>query len=163
MISRREFVRDLAVAGAASVIGSSSPGAIAAEPPLETRKIRLISIRGTICYAPFYIAEELLKAEGFTDIEYVTAEGATDAENRLAAGTGDLHPGFSGRLLIRVDAGNPIVILSGLHTGCYELFGTDQMRSIRDLKGKRVAVTDLGSGRHVFLSIMAARDRKSVV
>lgn len=157
MISRREFVRDLAVAGAASVIGSSSPGAIAAEPPLETRKIRLISIRGTICYAPFYIAEELLKAEGFTDIEYVTAEGATDAENRLAAGTGDLHPGFSGRLLIRVDAGNPIVILSGLHTGCYELFGTDQIRSIRDLKGKRVAVTDLGSGRHVFLSIMAAR------
>jgi NitT/TauT family transport system substrate-binding protein len=82
--------------------------------------------------------------------------GATDAENLLAEGKGDLHPGFSGRLMIRVDAGNPIVILSGLHRGCYELFGTEKIRSIRDLKGKRVAVTDLGSGRHVFLSIMAA-------
>jgi NitT/TauT family transport system substrate-binding protein len=153
--NRREFLSALTLAGSGALLGLRA-NAVAAEPPLETTKIRLIPIRGTICYAPMYIAEELLKGEGFTNIEYVTAEGATEAENFLAEGKGDLHPGFSGRLMIRVDAGNPIVILSGLHRGCYELFGTEKIRSIRDFKGKRVAVTDLGSGRHVFLSIMAA-------
>lgn len=153
--SRREFLKTAALAASGALFGSPSDS-LAAEPPPETRKIRLIPIRGTICYAPMYIAEALLKGEGFTNIEYVTAEGATDAENLLAEGKGDLHPGFSGRLMIRIDLDNPIVVLSGLHTGCYELFGTERIRSIRDLKGKRVAVTDLGSGRHVFLSIMAA-------
>jgi ABC-type nitrate/sulfonate/bicarbonate transport system substrate-binding protein len=34
--------------------------------------------------------------------------------------------------------------------------GLDQrIRSIRDLKGKQVAVTRLTSGRHIFFSIMA--------
>ena len=153
--SRREFLITAALAGTGALLGLRSES-IAAEPPPETTKIKLIPIRGTICYAPMYIAEELLKGEGFTNIEYVTAAGATEAENFLAEGKGDLHPGFSGRLMIRVDVGNPIVILSGLHIGCYELFGTDRIHSIRDFKGKRVAVTDLGSGRHVFLSIMAA-------
>ena len=153
--SRREFLKEVGLGGTAALLGLQSD-AVAAEPPPETTKIKLIPIRGTICYAPMYIAEELLKGEGFTDIEYVTTGGATDAENLLAEGKGDLHPGFAGRLMIRVDMGNPIVILSGLHIGCYELFGTEKIRSIRDLKGKRVAVTDLGSGRHVFLSIMAA-------
>jgi NitT/TauT family transport system substrate-binding protein len=46
--------------------------------------------------------------------------------------------------------------LSGLHPGCIELVGTDQIRSIRDLKGKTIAVTDLGGGRHAFLAVMAA-------
>jgi NitT/TauT family transport system substrate-binding protein len=46
--------------------------------------------------------------------------------------------------------------LSGLHPGCIELVGTEQIRSIRDLKGKTVAVTDLGGGRHAFLAVMAA-------
>jgi NitT/TauT family transport system substrate-binding protein len=55
-----------------------------------------------------------------------------------------------------VDKGDPYVILSGLHPGCIELVGTDQIRSIRDLKGKTVAVTDLGGGRHAFLAVMAA-------
>ena len=153
--SRREFLSAAALAGSGSLLGLRSES-LAAEPPPETTKIRLIPIRGSVCYAPLYIAEELLKGEGFTNIEYVMTEGATDAENLLAEGKGDLHPGFSGRLMIRVDVGNPIVMLSGLHRGCYELFGTDRIRSIRDLKGKRVAVTDLGSGRHIFLSLMAA-------
>jgi ABC-type nitrate/sulfonate/bicarbonate transport system substrate-binding protein len=48
------------------------------------------------------------------------------------------------------------VILSGLHIGCFELFGNQRIRSVRDLKGKQVAVTRLTSGRHIFLSVMAA-------
>ena len=40
--------------------------------------------------------------------------------------------------------------------GCFELFATDRVHAIRDLKGKTVAVRHLGSPAHVFLASMAA-------
>jgi NitT/TauT family transport system substrate-binding protein len=46
------------------------------------------------------------------------------------------------------------VVFAGLHAGCYELFGTEQVRTIRDLKGKRVAVTQLRDDRHAFVAAM---------
>ena len=52
---------------------------------------------------------------------------------------------FVGPSIMRIDAGDPIVFLAGAHVGCFELFGTDQVRSIRDLKGKTVAIPELGS------------------
>ncbi len=50
-----------------------------------------------------------------------------------------LRPPF----IIQIDAGEPIVLLGGVHAGCYELFGTDRVRTIRDLKGKTVAIPAL--------------------
>ncbi len=47
-------------------------------------------------------------------------------------------------------------MLAGVHAGCFELFGTDRVRAIRDLKGKTVGVQALGSSQHVFLASMAA-------
>src|SRR5207249_1069869 len=58
--------------------------------------------------------------------------------------------------IIQVDAGVPIVLLGGIHVGCFELFGTERIRTIRDLKGKTVAVPELGSAHHVFLASMAS-------
>jgi len=52
--------------------------------------------------------------------------------------------------------GDPVAMLAGVHVGCFELFGTDRVHGIRDLKGKTVAVQDLGSSQHVFLASMAA-------
>lgn len=40
--------------------------------------------------------------------------------------------------------------------GCFELFGTEQVRAIRDLKGKTVAVPRVGSAHYLFLASMAA-------
>ena len=49
-----------------------------------------------------------------------------------------------------------LVLLAGVHVGCFVLFATESVRTVRDLKGKTVGVTELGSGRHVFLaSVMA--------
>src|SRR4029079_14488979 len=42
------------------------------------------------------------------------------------------------------------------HAGCFELFGTDRVQTIRDLKGKTVAVPALDSSRYVFLANMTA-------
>ena len=98
------------------------------------------------------MAEDLLRAEGFTDLQYLR-KGSADANKALATGEIHMAMGFLGSSLIQVDAGDPIVILAGIHVGCFELFATDRVRTIRDLKGKTVSVTDLGSGRHVFLAM----------
>jgi len=126
---------------------------IAAEPPLETTKIRLAYHSRSLCHAPLYVAEDSLSAEGFTGVEYVKTSAV---EKSLASGEVDVVTHFCGPLIMQVDNGDPIVLLSGLHPGCVELVGTDQIRSVRDLKGKTIAVTDLGGGRHTFLAVMAA-------
>jgi NitT/TauT family transport system substrate-binding protein len=40
--------------------------------------------------------------------------------------------------------------------GCYEFFGYEQVRAIRDLKGRKVAVYARGAGDHILLSSMRA-------
>ena len=152
--SRREFLSTAALAGTGALLGLHS-NALAAEPPPETTKIRIIR-SPAICFAPLYVAEEFLRAEGFTDVQYVKGVGDTSDEKMVGDGEADFVAGFAGRHVFALDAGNPIVVLTGLHTGCYELYGTDRIRSIRDLKGKQVAVTQLSSGRHILLSVMAA-------
>jgi NitT/TauT family transport system substrate-binding protein len=43
--------------------------------------------------------------------------------------------------VVLVDSGLPITLVAGIHAGCYELFASAGIRSIRDLKGKRVGTT----------------------
>jgi NitT/TauT family transport system substrate-binding protein len=131
------------------------PEPIAAEPPPETTTLRLDQ-RPSICAAPQYVAEDLLQSEGFTNTRYVRMSGSIAVYKALAAGEIDITLSFVGPSLIRVDAGDPVVFLAGGHVGCFELFGTDQVRAIHDLKGKMVTVPELGSPQHVFLSSMAA-------
>jgi len=150
--SRREFLGGMTLAGTAGLLGLR-PGPIGAEPPPETARLRLAYHSRSLCHSPLYVAEEPLKSEGFTDVEYVKIVGV---EKALATGEVDIVTYFCGPLAIQVDRGDPCVLLSGLHPGCIELVGTEQIRSIRDLKGKTVAVTDLGGGRHAFLAVMAA-------
>jgi NitT/TauT family transport system substrate-binding protein len=74
----------------------------------------------------------------------------------LASGAVDINSQFSAPSILRIEAGDPVVFLGGMHVGCFELFGTGQIRAVRDLKGKRVAIPALGSPHHVFLASMAA-------
>jgi NitT/TauT family transport system substrate-binding protein len=89
-------------------------------------------------------------------VHYLKKAGTADIETALASGEADLNGHFAAPLLLRLEAGDPIVILGGLHIGCFELFGTNEVRSIRDLKGKTVAVPALDSSRYVFLASMVA-------
>lgn len=153
--SRRDFLKRVSLAGTAALLGLQSD-VFADEPPPEVRRIRLVRQQGACTTAPQYVAEDLLRQEGFAEVQYVQGSGGLEDEKFLATGAADFMTVFAGRHIFALDAGDPIVVLAGLHTGCYELFGTDRIVSIRDLKGKRVAVTQLTSGRHILLSIMAA-------
>jgi NitT/TauT family transport system substrate-binding protein len=102
----------------------------------------------------------LLSAEGFTDVQYVNVRtggrGADMTGAALASGQVDLSMQFIGPSILQVDAGDPIVLLVGVQIGCFELFATNRVRAIRDLKGKTVAAGPLGGSGHTFLASMAA-------
>jgi NitT/TauT family transport system substrate-binding protein len=151
--SRRRFLATLSSAGAAGIIGPSS--SFAQEAPPETTTIRLAKSR-SVCIAPQYLAGELLRAEGFSDIRYVASDAGIRQSKALASGEIDLTLHFSPPLLIPIDAGDKITMIAGVHVGCFELLATERIRSIADLKGKTVGVPDLGTSPHVFVSTMAA-------
>jgi NitT/TauT family transport system substrate-binding protein len=91
-------------------------------------------------------------------VQYIAADPAKIASSiyqQLAAGALDISMAFVPPFIIQVDAGAPIVLLGGVHVGCYEVFGTEQVRAIRDLKGKTVAVPELGGSHHLFVTSMA--------
>lgn len=149
--SRREFLSTLSLAGAGMVLGFEAR-AIAAEPALETTKLRIAQSTST-CQAAAYVAEELIRTEGFTDIQYLKQPGI-QLYKSLSSGEVDICVTFAAPFILEVDAGNPVVLLGGAHVGCFELFGTDRVHSLRDLKGKTVAISALGSPGHIFLSSM---------
>jgi NitT/TauT family transport system substrate-binding protein len=151
--SRRDFLTTLsAAAGAAAALGTRR--SLAGEGALETTTIRLVRTSG-ICVAPIYIAEELLRTEGFADIRYVSAPGGVAAAEVTTRGEADFLLTFAAPLLIPMDAGEPLTVIAGAHVGCFELFGNDTVHRIADLKGKSVGVQAIGSSQHVFLASMA--------
>jgi len=152
--SRRDVLNALTIAGATGLLGMGSD-ALAAEPPPETKRIRLVRVP-SVCHAPQFLAEDLLRSEGFTNVEYVKRASSADVSPTLAAGDADINMNFSGPILFNLEDGHPIVVLAGVHVGCFELFGGPGVRAIRDLKGKTVAVEAMGSSQHVFLSSMLA-------
>ena len=68
--SRRQFLTMLSLAGVARLV--AAPAARAGEGPLETTTVRLGYIPAA-CDAPVHAAADLLHAEGFTDVRFVTA------------------------------------------------------------------------------------------
>jgi NitT/TauT family transport system substrate-binding protein len=153
MQSRRDFLTTLSAVGAAGVLGTRA--SFADEAALETTTIRLRR-DPAICVAPWYIAEDLLRAEGFTDIRYVPVHGPQQAE-MIARGELDFALWDAGTVVFRLDAGVPVTALAGMHPGCFELFAHQQIRTISDLKGKKVGIDVLGSGKHRYVAIMAAQ------
>jgi NitT/TauT family transport system substrate-binding protein len=140
----------LSAAGTAGLLGPRA--SLADEGPPEVTTIRLPKAPN-ICVAPQYIADELLRAEGFTDIRRVQ-DPPLDA---VARGEVDFWLDTAAWVVSHLDAGEPVIALTGVHVGCYELFAHDPIRTISDLKGKRIGVRRLGSSSHLLLSIMAAQ------
>src|SRR5687768_17538077 len=131
MIGRRTFVHGAAAVGLTGLL--RVPTAEAEAPP-ETTRIRLTQ-RPSLCEAPNYVAEELLRGEGFTDVQYVKRDFGA-AEDALTKGEVDITMLFGPPMILRMDAGEPIVFLAGVHVGCAEVFASQRVRTFRDFKGK---------------------------
>jgi NitT/TauT family transport system substrate-binding protein len=132
--TRRRFLTTLSMACAASTLLSRR--GLTAESALETTTVRL-GRYSSICFAPQYVCEALLRAEGFTDIRYVDTTAKTEEED-LGLGKFDFHSNLPFDHAIAIDRKQPITVVTGVHVGCYELFAHGGIRGIADLKGKSV-------------------------
>jgi NitT/TauT family transport system substrate-binding protein len=151
MQTRRRFLTALSLVGAGGLIRAR---ALAAEGALETTTVRLIKSPAP-CGAPLYVAEELLRSEGFTDIRYLPSlPGVSDAV-RIARKEVDFSMFFVPGLVAQLDRGIAITALAGVHAGCFELLGNEAIQTVGDLKGKSVGVAQMGSPAHFFASIIA--------
>ena len=152
--SRRSFLANTSALGAGSFFGLLRTAA--AEPLPETTKIRLVKTP-VICLAPLYLAEELLRLEGFSEVEYVDQDSSTVwSTDLLVANRADIAPDAPPSFIPAVDAGQPVVVLAGLHGGCYELFANEPVRALRDLKGRRVVVRLVRSTEYYYVASMMA-------
>ena len=114
-LTRRRFVQavagaGLALAGASPLAGCASQAgplvSTATADRLETTRIRLSQIAG-ICVSPQYVADDLLRAEGFTDVEYIQMS-QTNPYPAFAAGDVDISMAFVAPFIIELDSGSPI-------------------------------------------------------
>src|SRR6516162_1497567 len=149
--TRRRFLTALSLAGAATVI--RAPPSQAADGPLETTTVRLPKV-ASICVSPQYVAEELLRAEGFTDIHFVDVP--TSGTEQLARGDVDLMVGYASNCIVGLDKGDATTLLAGVHVGCFVLFGHEDVHGIAGLKGKTVGVPGFGTGPDLLLNVMVA-------
>src|SRR5437870_3548912 len=84
-LSRRQFLKvaaelGLSAAGLAMLeaCGNNSASPSTAAGTLETTTIRIpVSNVVSICLAPIFMAYDFLKAEGFTDVQYLTSATPT--------------------------------------------------------------------------------------
>lgn len=149
--NRRNFLSDLLAAGLVGL-----PQAARAEPPPEITTLRLPFSFRTICEAPKNVAGELLRAEGFTDVRYIEPPIDADWMSLLAKGELDFQADFAPPHISAIEAGLPIKVLAGLHSGCLELIANDSVGGIADLKGKRVGVFSSTSAPHMLITLMTA-------
>ena len=140
-ISRRQFLQHSSALGAASLLGFA-----------EITKIRL-GKGPWLCFAPIYLAEELLRLEGFHEIEYINISASIPV---TLSDSADISLFGGPSILPAIDAGMPLKVIAGLHVGCWELFGNDRVDSITSLKGRKVAVSALRGVEHIWISSMLA-------
>ena len=152
LFSRRTLLANASVFGVAALLGTSRPAAAEAAP--EVTKIRFVHTPA-ICLSPQYLADEFLRLEGFSEIEYVDIP-TTKTLTLVEEGRADMTMGGSPDIVAALDAGRRILPLAGIHAGCYELFVNGSIASIRDLKGKSVAVTGEDSTERLFMASFVA-------
>jgi len=166
-LSRRTLLRGAAGLGLAAATGTLLPAcgsgdkkrraaaAAAKDPPPETTTIRLWSSPPVSCIAAQAMAEPFLREEGFTDIQYPKM-AAPDIISNLVSGNTDFAMHFGAVMTLSIDADQPIVMLAGVHVGCWQVFGTGDIKSIRDLKGKTVSISGPTGADGLFIAVTLA-------
>lgn len=110
------------------------------DAPPETTSIRLWSIPNVQCIAAQYMAEPFLREEGFTDVQYPRISPKDLLADGPAPGKLDFGVGYAAAWIPLIDKGLPVVMLGGVHVGCWQVFATGDIKSLRDFKGKTVSV-----------------------
>jgi NitT/TauT family transport system substrate-binding protein len=125
------------------------------------RKLKLSWNAGAVCLAPVPVAIE----HGFfqkhnLDVELINYSGSTDQLlEAIATGKSDAGLGMALRWLKPLEQGFDVKIAAGTHGGCMRVLtrADSSVSKLADLKGKIVAVGDLGGPDKNFFSIQLAK------
>lgn len=161
IVTRRELLRVTLGTGAllagGGLLAACGPqagalGAPATLPPPETKTVRIV-IPFT-CDPGLMLAEDYLREEGFTDVRYVNTPffergWLLNREADVSLG----HPEF---ITASLDAGVPLLMLAGLHSGCLEVWAGPGIQNIGELRGKKIAVlrTDTSDQFYAFFATL---------
>src|SRR5690349_11450153 len=104
--TRRLFLATAAAGGAGPLL--RTPRALPTAGAVEMPTVRFPN--APICNAPQYVAGELLRAEGFTDIRYV-ATPRPGSGDYLVRGEVDFSLETAWTLVTRIDTGEPVTAL----------------------------------------------------
>jgi NitT/TauT family transport system substrate-binding protein len=83
-------------------------------------------------------------------------EGSGDTSEWIARGELDFDWNYAATHIASLEAGVPIIVLAGMHSGCLELIANDSIHSIAELRGKKVGVYAFSSSPHILVTLMAA-------
>ncbi|WP_043446113.1 ABC transporter substrate-binding protein [Halotalea alkalilenta] len=127
----------------------------------QRRQVTLATNANAICIAPVTIAQE----KGFfdrynLDVEYVNFGNSTDVLlEAIASGKADAGVGMALRWLKALEQGFDVKLTAGTHGGCLRLLAAadSEVRTLEDLRGRSVAVTDMADPGKNFFSIMLNR------
>jgi len=103
-----------------------------------------------------YIADDSLRAEGFTDVRYVDTS-VLGATGPLASGQVDFATLYASQFVRAFDAGEPLTLLAGVMVGCFELFARESIGSVAQLRGKSIGVQGARSPAQELVTLMAAQ------
>jgi len=138
---------------------TSTSGSVV-DPPPETTTIRLPKNIFNPRLAPFLLAEQFLRAEGFTDVQYIDVPPGSGSGSggfhQIYAGEVDITAHVASSVTVAADAGDQFVILAGVVNSVFVLFGNVGVESLRDLKGKRIWVLKRDDPTDPIYSQMAA-------
>ena len=155
--SRRDFLASLSAAGAASVARQPEDRSLTKG---RRRRPRSASVESTRHLHRPAVCRRGAAACGRLHRCPLRGDGvAAFHAEMIARGEIDFSMVFARRSSIAMDAGQPITVVAGVHPGCFELFAHEPIRTISDLKGKKVGIEGSGSSEHLYLAIMAALRR----
>ncbi len=178
LLSRRTLLRGTGLAAALGLIGSrteaedvfapdtadlctTSLGRSQVAELTSVQALKLAWNANAVCLSPVAVA---LKKGFFTshnlDVELVNFAGATDQLLQIiATGKADAGVGMALRWLKPLEQGFDVKLTAGIHGGCLRLLGSKAagITSLDSLRGKTIAVTDMGSAGKNFFAVLLAK------
>jgi len=154
-LSRRQLLN---TAAAASVVGVTGLAGNAVRAAAPLREIKLAWNANAICLAAAPVALErgIFEKHGLK-VELVNFTGSTDQLLEiLATGKADAGLGMAHRWIKPLESGLDVKLVGSSHGGCVRLMGFAPagVTSLKALKGKTIAVSDLNSPGKNFFSVL---------
>lgn len=138
-----------------STVGSqAASGTPAAKTEYKYGKIDLLGKDGALCGAPIYIAYDkgFFAEEGF-DVTLISA----DTETRKIGLNNGTIPLVNGdfQFFPSIEEGVQVKVVDGLHNGCIKFVvpKDSKITGVNDLKGKKIAVDEIGGTPHQVASV----------